>query len=50
MGSPTGILAERGDRGQCRNFLAALDDEGFVAKAPADRRRVGGRVLVSAGQ
>jgi hypothetical protein len=33
VGSATGILAERGDHGQRRNFLAALDDNGVVAKA-----------------
>src|SRR6266481_3770984 len=50
VGSPARILTEGGDRRQCRDLLAALDDEGLIAKALTDRCGLGGRVLVRAGQ
>ena len=50
VGSPARILTEGGDRRQCRDLLAALDDEGLVAKALTDRCRIGGRILVRTGQ
>src|SRR6202022_3480054 len=50
VGSPTGILAESGDCGQRRDLLAALENEGVVAKTLADPRRIGARVFVSTGQ
>src|SRR5260370_40856167 len=50
VGSPARILTEGGDRRQCRDLLAALDDEGLIAKALADRCRISGGVLVRTGQ
>src|SRR5882757_1812688 len=50
FGSPTRILAERSNHGKRRDPLAALNDEGVVAKTLADRRSTSARVLVSAGQ
>src|SRR5260370_14521141 len=44
VGSPARILTEGGDRPQCRDLLAALDDERVIAKALADRCRISGGV------
>src|ERR1043166_5915718 len=48
--SPAGVLAERGDRWQRRNFLAVLDDERVVAERVADGGRVATRIRGSAGK
>src|SRR5262249_48707333 len=47
---PRGVLAEPGDHRQRRERLAVLHDERVVAEARADRRCLGARVLVGAGQ
>src|SRR5262249_55393497 len=50
IGSPARIFAEAGDRRQCRDLLAVLDEECLVTEALADCRRFGGRVLVRTRQ